>query len=178
MKVRQALFVAVVAFLLAMLGASADADAQQPDLTSLSPAPASVLPCGDIDLSWASNADGHWVQVGSAPGASDYHIPYTTGADLGPVTSETLTNLPSDGSTIWVRIWTRTAAGWQTNPWFTYTACTADGCPVSATVLYDGESCYTLIAAPPGPERCPLPLLPEPTDPNLCRRPVELVPGG
>ena len=69
-------------------------------------------------FSWTpgSAATAYWLDVGPAPGVGSYF-----GKNLGLATSQTVTGLPANGSTIYVRLWTQLAGGWQFND-YAYTA--------------------------------------------------------
>lgn len=80
-----------------------------------SPAPGSVLPGSSATFSWSagSGALEYWLYAGSTPGGYDLYS-----GSQGTSLSRTLSNLPRDGRTIYVRLWTRFSTGWQ---WSDYT---------------------------------------------------------
>ena len=62
----------------------------------------------------------YWLDVGSSPGAFDY-VRTSVGTSLSLAAS----GLPTNGSTIYARLWTKTASGWGSNyNEYTYTAAT------------------------------------------------------
>ena len=71
-----------------------------------SPTPGSTLTSTTVTFQWNSGAAGYWLYVGSSSGGNNY---YDSGS-LGAATSVTATGLPSDGSTIYVRLWYRETA--------------------------------------------------------------------
>ena len=77
-----------------------------------SPTPNSVLPGSTATFTWAPNgvmASQWWLHVGTSQGAFDL---IDTGS-LGTVLSHTLSGLPTDGSTVWVRLWYSNSSGWH-----------------------------------------------------------------
>ena len=98
-----------------------DAPVSQPML--IFPLPGSVLPPGDLTFEWSDLnglADEWWIQVGSSLAANDV---FDSGP-LGSSGSVTVTGLPTDGRTLYVRIFHRMTG----DPWssvdFSVTAAT------------------------------------------------------
>ncbi|MFT4641085.1 MAG: hypothetical protein ACI8T1_004420, partial [Verrucomicrobiales bacterium] len=60
----------------------------------------------EVTFTWVSgnypSVQGYWLYVGKTQGSREYH---NTGAQGADALSATLTNLPTDGETIWVRLW-------------------------------------------------------------------------
>lgn len=86
------------------------------------PAPGAQLTDTTVTFEWlaVAGASEHWLYVGSTPGGLDYYS-----KSMGTATALTLFGLPSDGSTLYVRIWTKQNGSWR----FTdgeYTATTLD----------------------------------------------------
>jgi hypothetical protein len=90
--------------------------AAQPVITS--PAPGSTLPSSSATFQWSSGTEvtDYFLYVGSGVGANDI---YNTNASLN--LSATVSGLPTNGMTLYVRLWWLTAAGWQSGD-YTYTA--------------------------------------------------------
>lgn len=88
-----------------------------------SPAPGSTLSGASATFSWsaASGALEYFIYVGRVQGSNNI-----LGRSLGTSTSTTVANLPTDGSTVYVRLWTRFASGWQYRD-VTYRAATSGG---------------------------------------------------
>lgn len=88
-----------------------------------SPANGSTLGGGSATFTWnaAGGALEYFFYAGTSLGANNI-----VGRSTGTATSTTVTNLPTDGSTIYVRLWTRFSAGWQSRD-FTYRAAAAGG---------------------------------------------------
>jgi|GEM_PF-3724577 len=82
------------------------------------PPPGSVLPGSTVTFQWTagSGAQEYWLWVGTTPGG--YNL-YT--ASQGLNRSVTLSNLPTNGAAIYVRLWTKLAGSWQYND-YRYTA--------------------------------------------------------
>ena len=69
---------------------------------------------GTESLTWLENSSGaaeYWVYAGFTQGGNQYD---DTGS-LGNILTTTVSNLPTDGSTVWIRLWYRGSAGgtWQ-----------------------------------------------------------------
>ena len=77
-------------------------------------------------FTWSDvGADNYWLQIGSSAGRNDYH---DSGQLLGTVTSQEVSDLPGDGtSIIHVRIWYKNNGRWEYNPDTSYTAATVAG---------------------------------------------------
>lgn len=86
-----------------------------------SPAPGSTLPGASATFSWSPVSGGleYFFYAGTSSGANNI-----TGRSTGTATSTTVTNLPTTGGTVYVRLWTRFASGWQYRD-VTYTAANA-----------------------------------------------------
>ncbi len=84
-----------------------------------SPAPSSTLTGSSAAFSWSagSGATSYWIDVGSSAGAHDY---YSSGS-LGNVTTTTVNGLPTNGSTIYVTLYSLVSGTWLSNA-YTYTA--------------------------------------------------------
>lgn len=83
-----------------------------------SPSPGSTLPSSDVTFTWsaATGATGYWLDIGTLANAFDLFS-----QSAGLATSQSVTSLPTDGRTIYVRLWTQTGSQWQSND-YTYTA--------------------------------------------------------
>ena len=91
-------------------------------VTSITPPDGSTLTGASQVFAWTGTFLEYWMYVGTSVGATDI---YNSGS-LGTATSTTVNGLPTDGSTVYVRLWDREAAGWGFTD-FTYTAFTAGG---------------------------------------------------
>jgi hypothetical protein len=86
-----------------------------------SPGIGSTLSSGSNTFTWTAGTgvSQTWLWVGSSVGGSDLYVNGGTG-----VYSATATNLPANGSTIYVRLWSFTGAAWLYHD-YTYTAANA-----------------------------------------------------
>ena len=84
-----------------------------------SPANGATLAGSSQLFQWSAGAEAtaYWLTAGGAPGGNNY---YSSG-NLGNVLSVTATNLPTDGSQVYVTLFTFTAGEWLYNQ-YTYTA--------------------------------------------------------
>jgi hypothetical protein len=88
----------------------------------VAPVPASILSGPEETFGWTPGSGLRYgLQVGSAPGAGDLYA-----ADEGPGLSATVTGLPLDGRTVYVRLWTLVGGAWTFSD-YTYTAAGGDG---------------------------------------------------
>jgi len=88
-----------------------------------SPANGSTLGGSSATFSWSAVNGGleYFVYAGSSQGSNSF-----VGRSTGLGTSTTVTNLPTSGSTVHLRLWTRFASGWQYRD-TTYTAASGGG---------------------------------------------------
>jgi hypothetical protein len=88
-----------------------------------SPASGSTLSGASVTFTWAAGAgaSAYWLDVGSIAGASNIF-----GQNIALATSQTVSGLPTDGNTIYVRLWTLLGNVWQYND-YTYTGAGAAG---------------------------------------------------
>ncbi|MFN4272245.1 MAG: S8 family serine peptidase [Aliihoeflea sp.] len=95
-----------------------------------SPAPSSTLPGASVTFQWnaGTNAQAYWLYVGNTVGGAQFHDSGQLGTG---VLSRQVTGLPTNGSTVRVRLFTRLAGAWQFND-YTYTA--ASGAGVKAAI--------------------------------------------
>ncbi len=77
-------------------------------INSITPPDGSTLTGTSQTLSWTGTGVlEYWVYVGTTVGAKDI---YNSGS-LGTATSTTVNGLPTDGSTVYLRLWHREAGG-------------------------------------------------------------------
>jgi hypothetical protein len=86
----------------------------------ISPTPGSTLTSVSATFQWSSGAGvtSYYLYVGSSVGANDLF-----GQSIGLNLSANVSNLPVNGSPLYVRLWWLNAAGWQFTD-YTYTAAT------------------------------------------------------
>ena len=74
-----------------------------------SPVPGSTLAGSTVTFVWSDvGADQYWLEVGATSTSAEYF-----GGDQGTNTSATVSGLPTDGSTVYVRLWTIRNFTWQ-----------------------------------------------------------------
>jgi FG-GAP repeat len=80
--------------------------------TITTPAPSSTLTGTSVTFTWSAaiGATSYWLDVGTTAGGSNLF-----GQNVGNVTSQTVTGLPTGGGTIYVRLWTLLNGTWQLN---------------------------------------------------------------
>ncbi|MCP4126394.1 MAG: hypothetical protein GY753_04945, partial [Gammaproteobacteria bacterium] len=82
-----------------------------------SPTPGSVLGSTAETFTWNnSGAAGYWLWIGTSSGGYDVYS-----ANLGTNTSVTVSDLPNNGGTVYVRLWSRVDGIWIYNTDYTYT---------------------------------------------------------
>lgn len=97
-----------------------------------SPGAGATLPGASATFQWnaGSGAQEFFLYAGSSQGANNYY-----GRSQGLNRSATIANLPTNGSTVYVRLWTRFDNGWQYGD-YTYRAANTAGttAPVKASL--------------------------------------------
>ena len=89
-----------------------------------SPTPGSTLSGTSVTFTWSAGAGatGYWIDAGSTPGGNQY---FQSG-NIGNVLTKTVTGLPSDGSTVYVTLYTLVGGNWLNNQ-YTYIAYNVSG---------------------------------------------------
>jgi beta propeller repeat protein len=88
--------------------------------TMLTPVTGSTLSSDSTTFEWENTgATGYHIYVGTNYGGADLYS-----ASIGTNTHVTVSGLPTDGSTIYVRLWTQLSTGWVSN-YYSYTAASA-----------------------------------------------------
>ena len=103
--------------------------AQPTPATLLSPAPGSVLPGATVGFQWSAGvgATEYWVYLSSrAAGGKDLYS-----ASQGLNVSLAATNLPTNGGTVYLRLWSLLSNGWQ---YLDYSFAAANSAAVAAPV--------------------------------------------
>ncbi len=77
-----------------------------------SPAAGATLSGASVTFTWSagSGAVAYWLDVGSAQGQGNLFA-----QNVGLATSQTVNGIPTDGSTIYVKLWTLLGGAWQFN---------------------------------------------------------------
>ena len=88
--------------------------------TMSTPAANSTLTGSSTSFTWypSASAQAYWIDVGSSQGGNNY---YQSGSLPTSTLSQTVNGLPTDGSTIYVTLWTEISGQWMNNQ-YTYTA--------------------------------------------------------
>jgi hypothetical protein len=88
------------------------------------PPPNSTLTGSTVTFGWTAGAGvtAYWLDVGSSPGGNNY---YQSG-NLGNVFTTTVYGLPTNGTPVYVTLWSYVAGQWLNYP-YTYTAYTLGG---------------------------------------------------
>ena len=84
------------------------------------PTPGSILTGSTVTFDWTAGSPGpysYWMDIGSSAGGNNY---YSSG-NLGNVTTTTVYTLPTNGSTVYVTLYTLIGGVW-TGTTYTYTA--------------------------------------------------------
>ena len=84
-----------------------------------SPTPGSTLTASSQQFTWTAGtlSTAYWIDAGSTPEGNNY---FQSG-NIGNVTTYNVTNLPTDGSTIYITLWSYVNGSWLYNE-YTYTA--------------------------------------------------------
>src|ERR1039458_7902740 len=115
---------AIGAFRYALSGAVAPDLLQAPipsPAAIISPANGATLPGSTVTFQWSAGVgiSEYWLYLSKvAPGGKEIYS-----STLGSNTSKTFTNLPTDGSTLYMRLWSKIGAAWQYAD-YSYTAAT------------------------------------------------------
>ena len=78
-----------------------------------SPFPGSTLPGSSVTFAWNAvlSATAYWLDVGTTPGKGDISAGQLATGTL----SKTVSGIPTDGSTVFVRLWTQVNGSWTGN---------------------------------------------------------------
>jgi phospholipase C len=119
------------------------------------PTPGSTLSGSTVTFGWTAGSPGpysYWLDVGSTSGGNNY---YSSG-NLGNVQSATVTNLPTNGTQVFVTLYTLIDGQWYGNT-YTYmalTLSTAEGVlttPTPSSTLTGSTVTFDWTAGSPGP---------------------------
>ncbi len=119
------------------------------------PAPSSTLSGSTVTFSWnagTATPQEYWIDIGSSAGGNNY---YSSG-NLGNALSETVSGLPTNGSTVYVTLYTLVSGTWTPNS-YTYTAFNASAAtgmlttPTPGSTLTSSTVTFDWTAGSPGP---------------------------
>jgi hypothetical protein len=96
---------------------TASGAAQRPHMTA--PAPGSTIAGGSQTFGWSAStgASQYWLSVGSSVDGTDFYN-QSTGTNL----SAAVSNLPTDGRILYVRLWYLSGSTWLSNDFVYYAA--------------------------------------------------------
>jgi len=99
--------------------------------TMISPPNGSTLSGSSVTFQWTTGTavSEYFLYVGNQPGYNDIY-----GQSQGTNTSRTVSGIPTDGRTIYVRLWSKIGSSWQYRD-YTYTAALIGVTPVPATMI-------------------------------------------
>jgi hypothetical protein len=129
-----------------------NADSEAGVLTT--PVPGSTLSSSTVTFAWTagSGSTAYWIDIGSSAGGNNY---YSSG-NLGNVLTKTVSGLPTNGSTIYVTLYSLVSGSWTPNA-YTYTALNAAAAtgvlttPAPGSVLSGSSVTFNWSAGSPGP---------------------------
>ena len=100
------------------------------------PAPGSTLSGSTVTFQWNGGVGvtRYWLEVGTTPGGTNVY-----GQDAGTNLSATVSGLPTNGSTVYVRLWSLINGGWQYND-YTYQAATIASAKAQMTTPAPGST--------------------------------------
>ncbi len=119
------------------------------------PAPSSTLSGSTVTFSWnagTATPQEYWIDIGSSAGGNNY---YSSG-NVGSALSETVSGLPTNGSTVYVTLYTLVSGTWTPNS-YTYTAFNASAAtgmlttPTPGSTLTSSTVTFDWTAGSPGP---------------------------
>ncbi|HUK73868.1 MAG TPA: MBG domain-containing protein [Candidatus Bathyarchaeia archaeon] len=93
--------------------------ANSPIAVIISPLPNTTFNGSTVTFTWVpgSQSTAYWLDIGSAPGGNNYE----QSGNLGTATTLTVNNLPTDGSAVYVTLWSYLNGSWTYNE-YQYTA--------------------------------------------------------
>ena len=102
-----------------------------------SPVPNSTLTGSSVNFTWTAGtlSTAYWIDAGSSPGGNQY---YQSG-NLGNVLTKTVNGLPTNGSTVYVTLYSLVNGQWLNNQ-YTYTAFSASSCVSTITSPAQGST--------------------------------------
>ena len=103
---------------------------------TITPSPGTTLPSGTVPFTWnaGSGATAYWLYAGSSLGSNDI---YDSGRLAGSMLAQSLSGLPMDGRTIFVRLWSLVGGTWIFNDSL-YNAPAQIAMPANWTTLSSG----------------------------------------
>jgi hypothetical protein len=109
------------------------------------PAPGTVLPGNDVTFTWCNANADYFLQIESIPGAHDIFYALVSFQNFVH-----LINIPTNGQTIYVTLWTQVHGTWQTPLNYTYSATNSPLSLTAPTLGLDGQFKFTINGVTPG----------------------------
>jgi len=111
------------------------------DAVMTSPTPGSTLTGSSVQFIWSAGngATDYWLDIGSSAGGNQYYS-----ADQGNNLTQTAYGVPTDGSTVYVTLYSFVNGAWQSNS-YTYTAAGAATMtsPTNGSMISGGSAVFT-----------------------------------
>lgn len=100
-----------------------------------SPTAGSTFASSSVKFEWSSGTgvEQYFLYVGKSPAWGEYYA-----QDQGTNRSVTVNGLPEDGSTVFVRLWSRIGNDWQYSD-YTYRARATGGIPSGGIIMWSGD---------------------------------------
>lgn len=104
-----------------------------------SPGNGAILPGAQVTFSWTfgTASDEYWLYVGNSFGATDI---LSSGPIAASTTSLVVSNIPTDGRTIYAVLWSHTSSGWLYNTYSFIAATSGSGVVPAQLVSPSGGS--------------------------------------
>jgi hypothetical protein len=110
------------------------------------PTPGTTLPGNDVTFTWCNANADYFLQMESIPGAHDIFFAFVPAQNFVH-----LINLPTNGATIYVTLWTKLQGEYQTPQQYTYTAANFIPPRLGAAMLgTNGQFQFTISGVTPG----------------------------
>ncbi len=110
------------------------------------PAPGTTLAGNDVTFTWCNANADYFLEIESVPGAHDIFYALVSFQNFVH-----LINLPTNGGTIYVTLWTQIHGQWQTPLQYTYTAASFLPLSLAAPMLAtNGQFQFTISGVTPG----------------------------
>jgi hypothetical protein len=110
------------------------------------PAPGTTLPGNDVTFTWCNANADYFLQMESIPGAHDIFFAFVPAQNFVH-----LINIPTNGATIYVTLWTKLHGVYQTPLDYTYTATNSIPPSLTSPILgTNGQFQFTIRGVTPG----------------------------
>ena len=109
------------------------------------PTPETTLPGNDVTFTWCNAGADYFLQIESIPGAHDIFYALVSFQNYVH-----LINLPTNGVTVYVTLWTQVHGTWQTPLQYNYTAASPPPSLVPSGLGTNGQFQFTITGISPG----------------------------